>query len=50
MLYDSTGVKDAGVALIDPDWLLHLASTCSVFRYRFMMSSAFAMLFSKLGS
>jgi hypothetical protein len=32
MLYDSTGVKDFGIALIDPEGLLHLASRCSVFR------------------
>jgi hypothetical protein len=43
-------VQREGVALVNPDRLLHFESACSVLRYRPMMSPAFFIFFSKAGS
>jgi uncharacterized protein (UPF0548 family) len=50
MQRQQTAVKRKRIALVDPDRFPHLARTCSVLRKRLMMSSAFAIFFSKPGS
>ena len=45
-----TSMDRQGIALVDPKRFFHLARACRVLRYRRMMSSAFFIFFSKVGS